>query len=60
MLLYEKVDYCPLVHGGCGEPLAWTPGTNLDTEGDSPAFLEATCGSCGRHWSLPPGVGIHR
>lgn len=63
-LLYEKVDYCPVVHGGCGEPLAWTPrlppGKNVETPDDGSAFLEATCGSCGHVWSLPPGVGIDR
>jgi hypothetical protein len=55
MLLYEKVDYCPVVHGGCGEPLEWIPG---QAEADDSAYLEATCGSCGHHWRLPPGVGI--
>ena len=65
MLLYEKVDYCPIVHGGCGEPLEWTPGGSRPGEdavaaGDVPDYLEATCGSCGHYWRLPPGVGIHR
>jgi hypothetical protein len=66
MLLHAKVDYCPVVHGGCGEPLEWTPSmgaaagrgpaTDVEEGDDSPSFLEATCGSCGHHWSLPPGV----
>jgi hypothetical protein len=62
-LLYEKVDYCPLVHGGCGEPLEWPPPTGgvpagKDADTDTPESLETTCGSCGHHWRLAPGVGM--
>ena len=59
-LLYEKVDYCPIVRGGCGEPLEWTPRPPPAGEaaGDEPTRLEATCGSCGHQWDLPPGVGL--
>jgi hypothetical protein len=71
MVLREKVDYCPVVHGGCGEPLEWIPrrpstevGSRPDTidemAADGSEFLEATCGSCGHVWSLPPGVGLER
>ena len=60
MLLREKVNYCPVVHGGCGEPLEWMPRPPAREGGETPVALQARCGSCGHVWNLPPGVGIDR
>ena len=60
-ILYKKVDYCPVVRGGCGEPLEWTPRssppeTGAESPGDPATRLQATCGSCGHEWELRPDV----
>jgi hypothetical protein len=60
MVLRERVDYCPVVHGGCGEPLEWMPRPAVTDAGENSVYLQTTCGSCGHVWSLPPGVGIDR